>query len=102
MLTAVQRVHLSKGPWVTEGGYEYNVVLMAAALALAETGPGSPSIDEARGSNMHGPKWAALALLLGALGAAGAHFAAEGAPAAPQYPAQTDPSPVADPASPGA
>ncbi len=98
MLTAIQRVHLSKGPWAADGGYEYNVVLIAAALALAETGPGAPSIDDARASNMHGPKWAVLSLLLGALGAAGAHFAAEGAPAAPQYPAQTDAAQPPDPA----
>ena len=32
MLTAIQRVHLKNGPWVTKGGYEYNVVLIAAAL----------------------------------------------------------------------
>jgi hypothetical protein len=45
---------------------------------------------------MHGPKWAALSLLLGALGAAGAHAVAAGAPAAPQYPAQTEPAAQAD------
>src|SRR3954453_5913461 len=27
MITAIRTVHLEKGPWVTEGGYEYNVVL---------------------------------------------------------------------------
>ncbi len=81
MLTAIQRVHLKNGPFVSEGGYEYNLVLIAAALALAESGPGSPSVDSARGSKMHGPGWAALALALGALGAAGAHAAAGAAPA---------------------
>src|SRR5580704_13785876 len=35
MLTAIRRVHAKNGPWVTNGGYEYNVVLIAAALALA-------------------------------------------------------------------
>ncbi len=91
MATAIKRVHLKNGPWVTDQGYEYNLVLIAAVLALAETGPGSPSIDSARGSEMHGPKWALLALLLGALGAAGAHVVAESAPA-----------PVAAPADPSA
>jgi putative oxidoreductase len=81
MLTAIQRVHLKNGPWSTNGGYEYNVVLIAAVLALAETGPGSPSIDSARGSEAHGPKWALIALLLGAVGAVGAHVVAEAAPA---------------------
>jgi putative oxidoreductase len=81
MLTAIQRVHLANGPWAANQGYEYNLVLIAAAAALAETGPGSPSVDSARGSTMHGPKWGALALLLGALGAAGAHAAAQAGPA---------------------
>ena len=80
MLTAIQRVHLKNGPWNANQGYEYNLVLIAAAAALAETGPGSPSIDTARGSEMYGSRWAALALLLGALGAAGAHAAATAAP----------------------
>jgi putative oxidoreductase len=96
MLTAIQRVHWEKGPWATDGGSEYNVVLIAAALALAETGPGEPSIDTACGSEMHGPKWAALALLMGAIGAAGAHAAASGAlapaQAAEQAPAAPEPT----------
>ena len=37
MLTAIDTVHLKNGPWSSNGGYEYNVVLIAAALALAET-----------------------------------------------------------------
>src|ERR1700760_357045 len=45
MLTAIHRVHLKNGPWVTNGGYEYNVVLIAAALTLAEIGPGALSVD---------------------------------------------------------
>ena len=45
MVTAIRKVHAPKGPWVTEGGYEYNLALIAAMAALTETGPGSPSID---------------------------------------------------------
>ena len=97
MITAIHKVHLSKGPWATDGGYEYNVVLIAAVLALAETGPGSPSIDSASGSTAHGPKWAALALALGILGAAGAQAVNEAAPApevtvSPEATAATDQS----------
>jgi putative oxidoreductase len=81
MLTAINRVHLKNGPWVTDQGYEYNLVLIAVALALAETGPGSPSIDDAIGAKWHGPKWAFRALVLGIAGAVGAHLVAESAPA---------------------
>jgi len=99
MITAIIRVHAKNGPWLTDQGYEYNLVLIAAVLSLAETGPGSPSIDDARGSTLHGPKWAFLALLLGAAGAAGAHVVAGKAPApepAPDMPAPA-PEPVAAP-----
>jgi putative oxidoreductase len=81
MLTAINRVHLKNGPWNVDQGYEYNAVLIAAAAALAETGPGSPSVDAALGIERSGAKWALLALVLGALGAVGAHRAAEAAPA---------------------
>jgi putative oxidoreductase len=102
MLTAIQRVHLKNGPWVMNQGYEYNLVLIAAALALAETGPGSPSVDAALGSEAHGTKWALLALLLGAAGAAGAHFAASSAPAPDPAP-EPEPEPAAaEPAAPAA
>jgi putative oxidoreductase len=95
MLTAIKRVHLKNGPWVTDQGYEYNLVLIAAVAALAETGPGSPSIDDARGSTMYGPKWAVLSLLLGALGAAGAHVVAESGPA-PEPAPEPAPAPAPD------
>jgi putative oxidoreductase len=81
MITAIQRVHASKGPWVTDGGYEYNLVLIAAVLALAEVGPGALSLDGARGSERHGPHWAVAALIAGALGSLGAHLAAAAQPA---------------------
>ncbi|MFZ0089546.1 MAG: DoxX family protein [Solirubrobacteraceae bacterium] len=90
MLTAINRVHLKNGPWATNQGYEYNLVLIAAALALAETGPGSPSVDTARDSKMYGPVWALLALLGGVAGAAGAHYVAENAPAPDPQPAPTE------------
>jgi putative oxidoreductase len=105
MLTAINRVHLKNGPWVTKGGYEYNAVLIAAVLALTEAGPGSPSLDEKLGIERKGPKWAAWALLTGVAGAVGAHaFAAsqpdpepepEAQPEKPVAPvAQAEPEPV--------
>jgi putative oxidoreductase len=92
MLTAIHRVHLKNGPWATNQGYEYNLVLIAAAAALAEVGPGAPSVDNALGIEMSGAKWAALALVLGALGAAGAHAVADAAPAP-----EPDPTPAPAP-----
>jgi putative oxidoreductase len=47
MLVAIATVHLSKGFWVTKGGYEYNLSILAAVAALALIGPGAYSLDEA-------------------------------------------------------
>src|SRR4051794_38379908 len=40
MTTAIRHVHASKGPWSTEGGWEYNAVIIAATLALVEDNNG--------------------------------------------------------------
>jgi putative oxidoreductase len=85
MLTAINRVHLKNGPWVSNGGYEYNAVLIAAAALLAEIGPGAVSVDRLRGVDRSGTLWAVAALGLGAAGAAAAHFFAES-----QKPAQAE------------
>ncbi|MBO0809070.1 MAG: DoxX family protein, partial [Actinobacteria bacterium] len=45
MLTAIRKVHLRNGPWNTNGGYEYPLVLIAALLTLADSGPGELSLD---------------------------------------------------------
>jgi putative oxidoreductase len=81
MLTAIHRVHAKNGPWTTNGGYEYNLVLIAAALALAEVGPGTLSLDGARGRERSGSGWALAALLTGALGAIGSYAIAAAQPA---------------------
>src|SRR5271165_3873589 len=80
MLTAMNRVHLKNGPWLTNGGYEYNIVLIAAVIALAEVGPGRLSLDAALGRERSGPRWALASLLLGGAGAIGAHLLAESHP----------------------
>jgi putative oxidoreductase len=74
MATAVKTVHLEKGPWNTEGGWEYNAVLAGALLAITEAGPGPASLDRKLGIEMSGPVWALLALGAGA-GAAAANLA---------------------------
>ena len=83
MLTAIHRVHGKNGPWLTNGGYEYNLVLIAAALALVEVGPGGLSLDGARGRERSGPGWALAALAAGVLGAVGSHAAAAAHPEPP-------------------
>jgi putative oxidoreductase len=87
MLTAISRVHFKNGPWVTNGGYEYNAVLIAAVLALAEVGPGDVSLDHALGQERTGPGWALLAAALGLIGAVGADRAAAAYPVPPEPPA---------------
>ncbi|MEA2334469.1 MAG: putative oxidoreductase [Solirubrobacteraceae bacterium] len=66
MITAIRTVHLKNGPWNSNGGYEYNLVLIVAVLALVEAGPGCLSLDAARGSVRRGPSWALAALAVGA------------------------------------
>ncbi len=68
MVTAIRKVHAGQGPWVSEGGWEYNAVLIAAVIALVETGPGAPSVDRALFPNWHGRGWALAALAAGTAG----------------------------------
>jgi putative oxidoreductase len=49
MLVAIATVHWPKGFWSTAGGYEFNLAILAAAVAIAATGPGRFSIDNAFG-----------------------------------------------------
>jgi putative oxidoreductase len=82
MITAIETVHAKNGPWLSNGGYEYNVVMIAAVLTIVEVGPGALSLDDVRGRERSGSGWALAALAAGALGAVGAHLAAAGQPAA--------------------
>jgi putative oxidoreductase len=69
MITAIRKVHLQNGPWVTANGYEYNLTLIAAVAAITETGPGRPSVDEALfGSGLKGKGWAVASLAAAAVG----------------------------------
>jgi putative oxidoreductase len=70
MITAIRKVHWSNGPWVSAGGYEYNLVLIAALLGLAEDRPGDVSLDRALGLELSGFRWSAAALALGAAASA--------------------------------
>ena len=70
MITAIRKVHGPKGLWNMQGGYEYNLALIAAVGALVECGPGSPSIDRALSIEKRGSAWALASLAAGAAGSA--------------------------------
>src|SRR3712207_4848560 len=74
MITAIRKAHAKNGIWTTQGGWEYNAVLLAAVFALTDSGPGKPSVDEARFPWMKGPAFAVLQL---AAGVAGSYLATE-------------------------
>ncbi len=96
MSTAVRKVHLKNGPWVSDGGYEYNLALVATLVALADLGPGDVSLDHALGIEVKGPLVALLALAAGIGGAAvmtsGSPQPDTAAPAPPDAPAEAAPA----------
>jgi putative oxidoreductase len=47
MLVAMAAVHWPKGFWNTKGGIEFNLAIVAAVIAVALTGPGTYSLDQA-------------------------------------------------------
>jgi putative oxidoreductase len=64
MLNAIIAIHWQKGFFVTAGGYEYNLAIIAIATAVSATGPGSDSVDNALGiaGTLSGDWWAAIVL----------------------------------------
>jgi len=64
MATAVRKVHLPNGVWNTDGGYEYNAVLLAALFAITAAGPGTGALDEGHA----GTAWAVAEFAAGLLG----------------------------------
>jgi putative oxidoreductase len=45
MVVATVKVHLSKGLWAQQGGFEYNLVLVAVLVAIGLMGPGLYSLE---------------------------------------------------------
>jgi putative oxidoreductase len=72
MITAIRKVHAPNGPWAAQGGWEYNAVLIASLLALADAGPGDLSVDAVLGTERRGPGWALAAFGVGAASAVAA------------------------------
>jgi putative oxidoreductase len=62
MFVAIATVHWSNGFFNTSGGYEFNLLIAASAIALAFTGPGEISIDDLAGWNLAGTEWGLAAL----------------------------------------
>ena len=72
-LTAVMITALRTAIWkegIKPATGEHELLLAAGALALAETGPGAPSLDSALGMESHGVGWTLAALAAGAGGSA--------------------------------
>ena len=55
MLVAVATVHWPNGFWNGKRGYEFNLTLLAAVAAIALTGPGTYSLDQAFGIHLPEP-----------------------------------------------
>jgi putative oxidoreductase len=72
LLNAIVTSHLANGFWNVNRGYEYNVVLIAVAVALAATGGGRFSLDAALGweADISGLWWGVAVLLGAAVGSA--------------------------------
>jgi len=70
MVVAAMSAHVSRGFFITKGGFEYNLVLGVAGLTLAFTGPGALSLDAGLGYSQSRPLWGLAALVVGLIGAA--------------------------------
>jgi putative oxidoreductase len=86
MITAIRKVHARNGLWASNGGYEYNLVLIAIVFAVTDVGPGEWSLDNALDIERSGRGWALAQLGAALVGSAaaiaiGAHVPAK--PAAP-------------------
>jgi putative oxidoreductase len=71
MVVAIALVHWEKGFWVTKGGFEFNLLILATAAGLAATGAGRFSLDRVFGwvDNLSGLWWGVGVLAAAAIGA---------------------------------
>jgi putative oxidoreductase len=65
MTVAIGKVHGKNGLWVTKGGMEYNLLLIGAAFAVTEHGPGIPALDGVIAKRRKGFGWAVAELAAG-------------------------------------
>lgn len=71
MAGAIAKVHYKNGYWVTDGGFEYNLGILASTFAVAGAGGGALTLDGLRGKKHRGFGWALAQLAVG-VGAAAA------------------------------
>jgi putative oxidoreductase len=69
MIVAIVSVHLDKGFFTHNGGYEFPLMIGAVALGIALTGPGKLSLDAMLGLSFSGTRWGLLSLAMGVFGA---------------------------------
>jgi putative oxidoreductase len=69
MTNAIRHVHWKNGVWNSDGGIELPVLVLGGLAALADSGPGRYSLDEALGIGLRGPVVTAVAMGAGAAGA---------------------------------
>jgi putative oxidoreductase len=78
MFCAIWMVHRTNGLWATNGGVEYNLVLLAVVFAVTAVGAGAWSLDNVLGVEAYGAGWALGSLAAGLVGAIIAVAAAKG------------------------
>jgi putative oxidoreductase len=66
MLNAIGTVHWKNGFFNSAGGYEYNLLIIATAVAVTAAGPGRFSLDHALGwaGSISGPWWALVIFVI--------------------------------------
>jgi len=77
MTSAILKVHRKNGLWVTDGGMEYNLMIIAAAFAVTEHGPGFPALDGLITKRRKGIGWALFELAVGVAAGVGVVALAE-------------------------
>jgi putative oxidoreductase len=69
MIVAALAVHAKNGFFITNGGFEYNLVFGVAGAIFAFTGPGRLSLDALFGIAVNGAGWGLAAFAVGILAA---------------------------------
>jgi putative oxidoreductase len=89
MLNAIGTVHWRKGFFNSAGGFEYNLLIIATAVAVTATGPGRFSLDSAFGwaGSISGPWWALAIVVLAPMVALATLTLGRGSPHTPEEPA---------------